>query len=233
MEVRLVVTSGKNAGQAVPVMGEQFFIGRADDCHLRPNTDLISRHHCVITVEDGFVTIRDLGSRNGTYVNDERIRGEEELNNGDKIKIGPLKFEVEFSVAMSGQKKPKVENVQEAAARTVESASKAPSKDGDEFDLSDWLGDADAINDTRAVDQTSTDTAAFGRDQAAAATQFMSTQSTPTEQPEKELSAEDNKKARKEDAKKPGRLPCGPKKTKTADSQAAAADTLRHFFHRK
>ena len=229
MEVRLVVASGKNAGRVVPVTGGRFFIGRAEDCHLRPNTDLVSRHHCVIMVEDGFVTIRDLGSRNGTCVNGERIRGEEELNNGDKISVGPLEFVVEWTVELSGQKQPKVEHIPEAAARTVESSNEAPPKDGDEFDLSDWLGgEADAAHDTRTVGQTSVGTASFGKDQ-----DNTPTQSTPTGQPEEKQSAKDEKTTTKDTAKKPGRLPSGPKKPKTADSQAAAADTLRHFFHRR
>lgn len=234
MEVRLVVAGGKNVGQIVPVTGERFFIGRAEDCQLRPNTDLVSRHHCVITVEDGFVTIRDLGSRNGTLVNGERIRGEEELNNGDKITVGPLEFVAELSVEMAGQKKPKVENVQEAAARTVESSSKAPRKDDDEIDLSDWLGgEADAVHDTRTADQAFAGTASFGKDQTTTPIESTPTESTPTEQPPEEQSEKDEKKTTKDAAKKPGRLPSGSKKPKTADSQAAAADTLRHFFHRR
>lgn len=225
MEVRLVVSSGKNAGRVVPVTGERFFIGRAEDCQLRPNTDLISRHHCAISVEDGFVTVRDFGSRNGTFVNGERVRGEEELNNGDNLSIGPLKFVVELVVEMTGQKKPKVENVQEAAARTVESSSKASLEDGDEFDLSDWLGgEADAGHDTSALENASSGTVAFNHDQAT-----TPTQSTPQDQ----ASDSDNKQPGKGEFKKPGRLGCGSKKPKSADSQSAAADTLRHFFHRK
>ena len=227
MEVRLVVSSGKNAGQVIPVTGGRFFIGRAEDCQLRPNTDLISRHHCVITVEDGFVTVRDFGSRNGTFVNDERIRGEEELNNGDLLAAGPLKFVVDLVVEMNGQKKPKVENVQEVAERTVESSSKAPLEDGDEFDLSDWLGgEADADHDTRAIQDNSAGTVAFDQDQEA-----TPTQATPKDEGKEEAATK--KKHRKDEPKAPGRLPSSPKKPKTADSQAAAADTLRHFFHRK
>ncbi len=229
MEVRLVISSGKNAGRVVPITGERFFIGRAEDCHLRPNTDLISRHHCVITVADGFVTVRDFGSRNGTFVNGERIRGEEELNNGDSLSIGPLNFVVELVVEMTGQKKPKVESVQEAAARTVESSNEAPLKEGDEFDLSDWLGgEVDAGHDTRALEDNSPGTVAFDQDQA-----DTPTTSTPNDQVEKQTPPKDKKKSTKDAVKKPGRLPISPKKTKAADTQSAAADTLRHFFHRK
>ena len=233
MEVRLVVSSGKNAGRVVPVTGERFFIGRAEDCQLRPNTDLISRHHCVITIADGFVTVRDFGSRNGTFVNGERIRGEEELNNGDRLSIGPLNFVVELVVEMSGQKKPKVESVQEAAARTVESSSEAPLKNGDEFDLSDWLGgEVDAGHDTRTLENNSPGTVAFEQDQAS-----TPTTSTPKDQAKDQVEEQapptDKKKSKKDAVKKPGRLPSRTKKPKAADTRSAAADTLRHFFHRK
>ncbi len=74
MQVKLIVTQGKNAGQEVPVPGPKFFIGRAEDCDLRPQSDLISRHHCALLVEDGYVAVRDFGSKNGTFVNDQRVK---------------------------------------------------------------------------------------------------------------------------------------------------------------
>ena len=83
----------------------------------------------------GGSTIRDLGSRNGTLVNGQKITGEHELRTGDKIKIGPLEFEVQLSTSVSGKKKPKVHSVQEAAARTAEAARPRDA----EPDISDWL----------------------------------------------------------------------------------------------
>ena len=56
MEVKLVVTNGRHAGREIPIKGPKFFIGRAEDCHLRPGSDLVSRHHCVILV--GKTTLR-------------------------------------------------------------------------------------------------------------------------------------------------------------------------------
>lgn len=50
MEAILIVASGKNAGRKIAVRGPKFFIGRAEDCQLRPTSDLVSRHHCVIMV---------------------------------------------------------------------------------------------------------------------------------------------------------------------------------------
>ncbi len=100
---------------------------------------MVSRRHCLITIGEGRATIRDLGSRNGTIVNNEKISGEHELRTGDKIKIGPLDFEVHLSTSVSGKKKPKVHSVQEAAARAAEAAK---SRDA-EPDISDWLEEED------------------------------------------------------------------------------------------
>ena len=55
MEVRLKVFVGPNAGKELPVAGPKFLMGRAEDCQLRPRSDLISRHHCVLLIEDGLV----------------------------------------------------------------------------------------------------------------------------------------------------------------------------------
>ena len=51
MEVSLKVVVGANAGKELKVPGPKFFIGRAEDCHLRPKSDLISRHHCVLLID--------------------------------------------------------------------------------------------------------------------------------------------------------------------------------------
>ncbi len=120
MEVQLVVASGSKAGQAIPIQGEKFLIGRADDCHLKPRSELISRYHCAIISEDGYVAIRDLGSKNGVYLNGERVTLENELKNGDKLSVGPLEFVVNLSIGTKIPKKSKVDSVEAAVVRTVE-----------------------------------------------------------------------------------------------------------------
>ena len=120
MEVQLVVASGSKAGQAIPIQGPKFLIGRADDCHLKPRSDLISRYHCAIVSEDGYVAIRDLGSKNGVYLNGERVPLENELKNGDKLIVGPLEFTVSLSIGTKVPKKPKVDSIEAAVVRTVE-----------------------------------------------------------------------------------------------------------------
>lgn len=90
----LKVVGGKHAGQIIPLNRRKFLIGREEDCQLRPNSDMVSRHHCVFSVDDFSVRLRDLGSTNGTLVNGERIRKDIVLSAGDRVVIGNLEFEL-------------------------------------------------------------------------------------------------------------------------------------------
>jgi pSer/pThr/pTyr-binding forkhead associated (FHA) protein len=69
-------------------------VGRGPECEIRPNSDLVSRQHCLIQVTEESALIRDLGSRNGTLVNGQLVTGEHKLSNGDTLQIGPLVLEV-------------------------------------------------------------------------------------------------------------------------------------------
>ncbi len=133
MEMRLRVESGKNAGQEVRIPGKSFVIGRGDDCQLRAGSDMISRRHCELIVQDSYAAVRDLNSRNGTFVNGEQIKGEVKVNSGDKLKIGPLEFEIVLATGLTGKKHPPVHGVKEAAARSAGSAANS------EADIAKWL----------------------------------------------------------------------------------------------
>ena len=133
MEVRLRVLVGRSAGQEIAVPGPSFLIGRADECNLRPKSEFISRRHCEIILEDSRATIRDLGSRTGTFVNGSKIPPQRsvELQAGDKVKLGPLEFDIMFKHGLDRKKKPKVEGLDDIAARTAGGR--------DEIDVSQWL----------------------------------------------------------------------------------------------
>ena len=156
MDLKLKVLLGKNAGQLLPVAGPKFFIGRAEDCQLRPKSDLVSRHHCVLMVDDAFAAVRDFGSRNGTHVNGERVVGERELKAGDRLVIGALEFEVVLTETPAVTKRPRVHSVKEAAARTVAGPLQPAG------DASQWLQDGDSsggetIADTAALTMAETE----------------------------------------------------------------------------
>ena len=99
MKLSLVVlTPGKMEGKSIPITLSQFLIGRDPQCQLRPASALISKRHCALLVREGKAFVRDFESTNGTLVNDELIKGETELHQGDRLKIGPLDFRVELEV---------------------------------------------------------------------------------------------------------------------------------------
>lgn len=76
-------------------------IGRQEDCDLVLDDPLISREHCEIsTDEDGDFFIRDLGSKNSTYVNKNAVRKKRRIFYGDRISLGDtiLRFFLEEKI---------------------------------------------------------------------------------------------------------------------------------------
>lgn len=94
MKVELRVLGGDFAITMIALMEPKYLVGRAPDCHLRPASDRVSRHHCVFKQDEYSIRLRDLGSTNGTFVNNERINGEVVLNDGDVVQVGDLTMQV-------------------------------------------------------------------------------------------------------------------------------------------
>lgn len=228
MEVRLKVLVGKSAGQELLIPGPKFFIGRAEDCQLRPRSDLISRHHCALLVEDGFVAIRDFGSKNGTLVNGERVAGERELKAGDKLVVGPLEFEVCILATIVAKKRPKVESVKEAAARTAEGSD-------DKVDVTQWLTDKEQAGstETRVINVNETSEIDLKKARDPSLTSSFSSDSLNVADGEAAQDADKTpaEKAVPDKKKAPGKLPPIPKSN--LDTGGAAADVLNKFFKRR
>lgn len=125
MKLQLVVlTAGKLEGKTFDIKGPHFLIGRDPQCHLRPASALISKRHCALIVKDGKVFLKDFGSTNGSFVNDQQVKNAVQLKNGDKLKAGPLLFEVRLQVEpavaqQAGKPTP------QAAAKPAPAAAKA------------------------------------------------------------------------------------------------------------
>src|SRR6516225_802360 len=97
MKVQLVVVRGKPEGKVIPLVGSTFKIGRGETCHLRPNSEQVSREHAEFTIGADSVIVRDLGSRNGTLVNGKALTAEYHLKDRDLVQVGPLTFAVSIS----------------------------------------------------------------------------------------------------------------------------------------
>lgn len=106
LQAELKILGGKHLGKSIPLSTKKFLVGREQDCHLRPNSDMVSRHHCVFSIDDYAVRLRDLGSTNGTRVNGEALRGEVMLKSGDQIGIGKMELELVIRQSVAAVAKP-------------------------------------------------------------------------------------------------------------------------------
>src|SRR5260370_31896626 len=92
MKVELLVLEGNHRGRLIPLPETIFLIGRDSQCHLRLHCRLVSQLHCAIAAWAGKVRVRDLKSRNGTFLNGCRIDGEVAAEEGDRLKVGSHNF---------------------------------------------------------------------------------------------------------------------------------------------
>jgi len=150
-----------------PLVKDRIVIGRKVNCDLRIPLTAVSRQHCEITVDDGKVHIKDLGSSNGTYHNSVRVQ-EAHLSAGDELVVGP----VVFTLIVDGQPsdiKPVrtiVKNdssglqpvVAQASSSSSSSASAeveaapAESSEADDLDLPELIADDDSQGSSIELD---------------------------------------------------------------------------------
>jgi two-component system cell cycle response regulator len=87
----LVVIYGDDLGRRIPLGNEPCVIGRSSKCEVQIDQESVSRNHARLTRGSSGYSVRDLGSTNGTYVNDEII-DEVMLRDGDQVKVGRTIF---------------------------------------------------------------------------------------------------------------------------------------------
>jgi len=103
----IIVLAGQNVGEMYKVTGEQMTLGRGGGADVRLVDEGISRFHARIRVEADGLVVEDLQSRNGTFLNGERITSRR-LEDGDKIQLGRttvLKFSFHDQLEESFQRK--------------------------------------------------------------------------------------------------------------------------------
>jgi pSer/pThr/pTyr-binding forkhead associated (FHA) protein len=72
----------------------QLQIGRADACQIKLDDTYVSTFHARIFNRDGSWFVEDLGSTNGTYLNQRRVTSPVELRAGDRVKLGKTTLEL-------------------------------------------------------------------------------------------------------------------------------------------
>jgi predicted component of type VI protein secretion system len=154
MKISLVVlTAGKMMGKEIPLTAAEFRIGKDPSCQLKPASG-VSDKHCAFLVKQGRLFIQDLGSAEGTFVNEIKITAEVELKSKDKVKVGPLLFEVKIEAPVNVAKPAAAAPAAKPAAAAKPALAVPPAKpaekvepkkstNSDEDDLDDLLFDDD------------------------------------------------------------------------------------------
>jgi pSer/pThr/pTyr-binding forkhead associated (FHA) protein len=234
MKVKLKVAGGRLAGKTIRLEKGTFLVGRGQGCDLRARSDIVSRQHCEILVDDASVVIHDLESKNGTFVNDDRIVGQQELQAGDTLQIGPMRFELLIEAQKQSIAAPEVVAVEAVAEPELEpddepdmelaSFTSVRSSDSKDDDISQWLDDDDDLGAAPAKEGALQDTDVPGLDD----TRQVELAGDATT----DSSTADRATGKGPGKQKPGKLP--PVQSETSkDSGEAAASVLKQFSKRK
>jgi adenylate cyclase len=111
-QITLTVLAGPEQGQVFKIARPTSTLGRSNACELVISDPLVSRQHCQILLGMGGISLRDLGSTNGTFLNGVRVT-ENPLRNQDVVSIGGtrLRFAVELSKDLPDSRTPKIDEL--------------------------------------------------------------------------------------------------------------------------
>ena len=115
----------KYEGRTIEVPSGRSVIGRSRTCDISISGPSISRRHVDLIANAGKLIVQDLGSSNGTFINGERIRGQGELNDSDKLRLGDVRLGVEIRRTIPAWT-PKAEKKEQRPTRGRDIASLAP-----------------------------------------------------------------------------------------------------------
>lgn len=90
----LLANNGPQQGRRYELKGEKYVLGRHPDCDIVIEVGAVSRNHCQVVRDGSNYAIEDLGSRNGTFVNDEapKVEGRRALRIGDVVRVCEVSF---------------------------------------------------------------------------------------------------------------------------------------------
>lgn len=99
---KLVVLSEGFAGKSYELTTDKTTIGRVDANSFPISEGSISSHHCEIKLKGDKVYVKDLGSTNGTFVNDKQVTGEAVVPPGKVLRLGQVEIRLETGEMESG-----------------------------------------------------------------------------------------------------------------------------------
>jgi adenylate cyclase len=88
-------------GDPIPLLKRQLLVGRRESCDIVLRFANVSAHHCQMWIDNGYLYVRDMQSRNGIKVNDIRVQ-ERRLDPGDVIAVAKHRYRVAYDPAELG-----------------------------------------------------------------------------------------------------------------------------------
>jgi pSer/pThr/pTyr-binding forkhead associated (FHA) protein len=95
MQVNLFLLKKDGTIQDFPLPSTVTLIGRRQECDLCIPLSIVSRKHCELSINQNKLMIRDLHSKNGTFVNGQQVE-DAQLNPGDRLNFGQVAFVVQI-----------------------------------------------------------------------------------------------------------------------------------------
>lgn len=148
MDVNLVRFKSDGEPRSFRVKGGRCLFGRQKTCDLYMPISSVSREHCELLVKGDTVFLRDLGSRNGTFHNEEPIEDKVQLEAGDRIAVGPIIFTIQIDGEPEHIEPPLMEAPTLAANKpakdTSVTTSDSPNSEDSAVDLTDLIAQVEA-----------------------------------------------------------------------------------------
>jgi pSer/pThr/pTyr-binding forkhead associated (FHA) protein len=142
MNLRLVVDSARGRRQVLWIDRASAVVGRAHGSAVRIPSVEVSRRHCRLRQVDGVVTVEDLDSVNGTFLNGRPVSGPQLLRPGDRLVVGPVTFIVEYDLSEEALERFEGSGVAEAIEEVLPAEEDEGAQPVNELTL-ETLSDAD------------------------------------------------------------------------------------------
>ena len=104
--IHVVVEHPHTQPRLVAITGSRVVVGRAPECEIVVDDELVSREHAMFLVDGDRVSLRDLGSHNGTFLNGAAVVGDVMVSDDDLVAIGRARLAVRRNWSVLDQAMP-------------------------------------------------------------------------------------------------------------------------------